>query len=531
MSAMRLILLPVTSLLDHPHVLLKFDFLAKVKDTSAKEYAMTVFNEPVLSSGSVATVCDIVRKNKVLRILLGIPEEDDQLESAASQAPAVAASTSPAAVSPTGRRVERALSSSESPPSSSSLSPSNRKNKLIERLIDFKSRARFFSLGENADVCVCALLVTHISCCRLNAWAEKLDQIGRHPGQIPTITRRENYYFWICLRDIRDKLIAVDKILKQNGIANVLSLVDQWMGSAAAAAAAGTRSAPSLGDNTGGDVRLLKQRFRCMVWDLMEQKQEIMYPHPCHGRIPNFRGREAAAENLAALSTFKQARVIKINPSLAQEHVRFLTLASAKVLLTPSPALESAVPFYKIDPRFLSRKQIQRASTKAGAASLGSMLSLSGLGNLHVDLVVVGSVVVNPITGARLGKGFGYADLEYAMMAQLGAVSDAGTVVATVVHESQLVNDLPDEVMGAHDLPVNLVATPKRVVFTRCSFPKPKEIIWSEVTREMFASIPALRDLYDLIEHKRRESACYCPGGADELTMLAGRKTIPTRLP
>ena len=118
-------------------------------------------------------------------------------------------------------------------------------------------------------------------------------------------------------------------------------------------------------------------------------------------------------------------------------------------------------------------------------------MNLTAVGNLHVDIVVVASVVVNPITGARLGKtddrkmsmsmsverssshqsthvlghifyfvvffvvvlgkGKGYGDIEYAMMRQLGAC-DEKTLVVTTVHESQLLDDLPSAVMTEHDL-------------------------------------------------------------------------------
>jgi 5-formyltetrahydrofolate cyclo-ligase len=41
---------------------------------------------------------------------------------------------------------------------------------------------------------------------------------------------------------------------------------------------------------------------------------------------------------------------------------------------------------------------------------------LTALKQIHVDLVIVASVVVNPITGARIGKGKGYGDLESTIM-------------------------------------------------------------------------------------------------------------------
>ncbi len=170
---------------------------------------------------------------------------------------------------------------------------------------------------------------------------------------------------------------------------------------------------------------------------------------------------------MAQLEEFQRARVIEICPSLAQEHLRLFSLAegiikkhfnlniyniyfSGKVLLTPAPSIDNAL-FYKLDPKFLHVHDLSRAATKSGTAALGTIVNLTAVGNLHVDIVVVASVVVNPITGARLGKGKGYGDIEYAMMRQLGACDDS-TLVVTTVHESQLLDDLPSYVMTEHDL-------------------------------------------------------------------------------
>jgi hypothetical protein len=64
-------------------------------------------------------------------------------------------------------------------------------------------------------------------------------------------------------------------------------------------------------------------------------RNEVRYPHPSHGRIPNFRYCEVA-------------RVVKINPSVAQEPVRYLTLAYNKVLLTPTPSLGKFIEALRI---------------------------------------------------------------------------------------------------------------------------------------------------------------------------------------
>ncbi|XP_038662222.1 methenyltetrahydrofolate synthase domain-containing protein isoform X4 [Scyliorhinus canicula] len=111
---------------------------------------------------------------------------------------------------------------------------------------------------------------------------------------------------------------------------------------------------------------------------------------------------------------------------------------------------------------------------------------------VHVDLVVVGSVAVSD-KGWRIGKGEGFADLEYAMMVSMGAV-DENTVVVTTVHDCQLL-DIPEELMDNHDLTVDYILTPTQVIRTECKRSKPQGIIWSKVDSEMMERMPILKSL------------------------------------
>ncbi|XP_062967583.1 methenyltetrahydrofolate synthase domain-containing protein isoform X3 [Cynocephalus volans] len=113
---------------------------------------------------------------------------------------------------------------------------------------------------------------------------------------------------------------------------------------------------------------------------------------------------------------------------------------------------------------------------------------------VHVDLVVVGSVAVSE-KGWRIGKGEGYADLEYAMMVSMGAVSK-GTPVVTIVHDCQVM-DIPEVLLEDHDITVDYILTPTRVITTGCERPRPTGITWSKISREMMEKIPILRTLRD----------------------------------
>ena len=76
----------------------------------------------------------------------------------------------------------------------------------------------------------------------------------------------------------------------------------------------------------------------------------------------------------------------------------------------------------------------------------------------------MGSVAVSA-DGARLGKGGGFADLEFALAAAAGLIGPQ-TVAVTTVHEIQVQPAGSIPVTG-HDVPVDLIVTPERVIDCR----------------------------------------------------------------
>ena len=74
------------------------------------------------------------------------------------------------------------------------------------------------------------------------------------------------------------------------------------------------------------EPELSKQSIRTKVWDHLDKNDLVVFPRPCQGRIPNFKGAPAAAEKLIALDVFKNSKTIKVNPDKPQEMVRFHTL-------------------------------------------------------------------------------------------------------------------------------------------------------------------------------------------------------------
>ncbi|XP_010849142.1 PREDICTED: methenyltetrahydrofolate synthase domain-containing protein isoform X2 [Bison bison bison] len=233
-----------------------------------------------------------------------------------------------------------------------------------------------------------------------------------------------------------------------------------------------------------------KQDIREQIWDYMESQNLADFPRPVHHRIPNFKGASRAAEHFPRLQAFKMARTIKVNPDAPQKNARFFVLESKKTLLVPTPRLRTGL-FNKITPPPGATKDILRkCATSQGVRNYSTPVGLDS--KVLVDLVVVGSVAVSE-KGWRIGKGEGYADLEYAMMVSMGAVSQ-GTPVVTIVHDCQVV-DIPEALLEDHDLTVDYILTPTRVITTGCERPKPAGIAWSKISCEMLGKMPILRSL------------------------------------
>ncbi|KAK7442093.1 hypothetical protein BaRGS_00040535 [Batillaria attramentaria] len=249
-------------------------------------------------------------------------------------------------------------------------------------------------------------------------------------------------------------------------------------------------------DSSG--VEVSKWSIRKKIWDHLEENDLVNFPRPCHNRIPNFVDAAVAADKAAELDVFKSARTVKINPDKPQEHARFLTLEADKTLLVPTPRLRTGL-FNKITPPEDAKGDFEEMFHGFGlCSSLGvkehsKRISLKD--KVTIDLVIVGSVAVSK-EGYRIGKGEGFADLEFAMMATMEAVGP-DTIVVTTVHDSQVV-EIPEALVEDHDLTVDYIVTPTQVIATGCKRPKPQGVIWANLDYEKLYRIPVLRKLRDL---------------------------------
>src|SRR5262249_61915784 len=144
---------------------------------------------------------------------------------------------------------------------------------------------------------------------------------------------------------------------------------------------------------------------------------------------------------------------------------------------------------------FLGLAPRRHAGRERAAASIGGAARF-GRPTLprdmpRIDLIVAGSVAVN-CDGARVGKGGGFSDLEFALLTELGLVG-RWTTVATTVHPLQIVSEkIP---MLAHDIPLDLIVTPEETIRCPHIHRRPKGIVWSALTDEKIAEVPMLARL------------------------------------
>lgn len=242
--------------------------------------------------------------------------------------------------------------------------------------------------------------------------------------------------------------------------------------------------------DAGGDPEVLerKARLREAVWSRLEEEGVDRFPG-ARGRIPNFTGAEEAAERLASTGAWRSAATLKANPDSPQWPVRQRALEAGKRVFMAVPRLAEEDPFFLLDPAELEVSP-RKASSIKGASRHGRTVPIEALE--PVDLVVSGCVAADP-AGARLGKGGGFSDLEYAVAAEAGLV-EPSTPVATTVHGLQLLEEGEIPVTD-HDVRLDLVVTPGRVVRTEVSRDRPPGIDWEELTEEKIRAIPLLQRL------------------------------------
>ena len=234
---------------------------------------------------------------------------------------------------------------------------------------------------------------------------------------------------------------------------------------------------------------LEKRELRRQGWLSIRAARAARFPG-VEGRIPNFVGAEAAARQLFETKAWKRARTVKCNPDSPQRQVRRRALLEGKKLYQAVPRLHLEEPFIELDRSWIDEDECWHASSIAGAETRGRLVRLDQIA--PIDLIVTGCVGAS-CDGARLGKGGGYSDLEYALLRQAGLVGER-TPIATTLHPCQLVDPggIP---MLPHDQSLDLIALPAGVIECERAYRRPRGLRWDILDEERLNAIPVLARL------------------------------------
>ncbi|MCU0533264.1 MAG: 5-formyltetrahydrofolate cyclo-ligase [Hydrococcus sp. Prado102] len=233
-----------------------------------------------------------------------------------------------------------------------------------------------------------------------------------------------------------------------------------------------------------------KDKLRAEIWSLL--KKENATVRDPFGHIPNFINAKKAAEVLATLPIWQEAKTIKCNPDSPHIPVRSRALEDGKRLYMAVPRLTSDRVFVELTPQDLRQRNIpfEEAAIAKKALTYGRLVSFEEME--AIDLVVVGCVAAGR-NGGRTGKGAGFADLELAMLKTFGLVKD-NTPIVTTVHPLQIVEDsrLP---MLPHDWALNWIVTEQGAIATNTTYPRPSGLDWEKIRPEQYNKISILRKL------------------------------------
>lgn len=197
-----------------------------------------------------------------------------------------------------------------------------------------------------------------------------------------------------------------------------------------------------------------KEKLRKEVWDELYSKNLSHREKGDYSKIPDFKGKETAANILKQTPEYKNAKTIFVSPDSAQIPVRYNCIIDNKTLIMATPKLKNGYLILNEE----SKNHPQEAATKEGAFNYGEKIE-----DLNtIDLVVEGSVAVD-IEGNRLGKGGGYGDMEISDLYNKKVINE-NTPIATTIHPLQIKEHIP---ILKHDFKINMIVTSESKIYTK----------------------------------------------------------------
>jgi 5-formyltetrahydrofolate cyclo-ligase len=223
-------------------------------------------------------------------------------------------------------------------------------------------------------------------------------------------------------------------------------------------------------------------KVRAMVWDRLAAvaRPDARFDTDLSRFIPDFDGRERCDQAIAGLAAFAGARTAFIAPDNSLEALRAAAIADGKRVLVPTFGLRRGMVL--VDGREVVPADRSLAATLDGLERFGRRLDLAGLERLgQVDVLLTGAVAVTR-QGLHFGGGQGYLDLEWGLLGQLGLVSPATPVIASV-HGCQVID--AGVTPAPHDAVVDVVVTPDETLRCVPALPKPPGLFWPRIPADL----------------------------------------------
>ncbi|KAH8247838.1 hypothetical protein KR038_010544 [Drosophila bunnanda] len=243
--------------------------------------------------------------------------------------------------------------------------------------------------------------------------------------------------------------------------------------------------------STTQPIEPTKRSLRVQTWKKIQEGKVGIGFNNIFNRIPAFLDAEKAAALLVNEEEFKKAQHIKINIDRALHDFKELALLADKSVYLPSTRDSSALCL-KVDVAADATEEQKKEALRV--QDIQKFRSEIGLDSeLKLDIVVIGSVVVSR-DGYRIGRGNGFADLDIGLLIELGAITPQ-TVIATIVHDLQVVDSLPVELFQKYDTPVDIIVTPTEVIRVAKRLPRPNGVFWELLSERRLKILPVLQQL------------------------------------
>jgi 5-formyltetrahydrofolate cyclo-ligase len=205
---------------------------------------------------------------------------------------------------------------------------------------------------------------------------------------------------------------------------------------------------------------------------------------------PDFDGSAAAAERLMRIDFGRPLTRVFAAPDGALREPREQWLRDGVTLIESTYRMRRG--FRVLDPRVIAPSDYAFAATLDGLDRFGQAVDLAGLAALGpIDLLATGTAAIAS-NGVRFGRSYQYFDIEWALLAELGLVTEATPIVA-FVHDVQVMQEpiapMPRETV------VDYVVTPERTIHVERRPRRPLSIDWSRIDPVELESMPALVEL------------------------------------